>query len=330
MKHALILLALTGSIFSLSAQPVKKYVLIEHFTNSRCSICASRNPAFYNTITPYAADIHHVSIHPPVPYTNCVFYQANTTENSAWADIYDIQGTPRVALNGTLVAPGNPLLPASTLQANLNQTSPLYVKVTESGAGASRTATVELRSAANIPSGTYKVYVAVLEKLINQTTPNGETVHRDVFRKMLTSVNGDAYTPAATGASVVLNYNYNVPNTWNSNEVYVVAFVKNTQTGEVLNSGTRFDPIVSSTGQPADIQSIALFPNPATETSSALLPDDEAIQTEVFSFNGAVLYRNTSENNALVNIPVAALPKGIYLVRITGKKAVYSGKLLRN
>jgi hypothetical protein len=330
MKKTILLFVFLTQVCINWAQPVKKYVLIEHFTNSRCSICASRNPAFYNTIGQYSTDIHHISVHPSVPYANCVFYQANTTENNAWAALYGIQGTPVIAMNGQLLGSSNPLLPLATLQNYLNQTSPLYVKVTEGGTGTSRTAEIELRTVGAVPSGNYEVVVAVLEKTINQTTPNGESVHRDVFRKALTTVAGDAVTLPANGQSITLNYNYTVANNWNANEVYILAFVRNATTGEVLNSGTRFDPILSSAGEPLPTRSVVLFPNPANEYATAVLEQDEAKLTELFTLSGQRIRSDVQKDGAQVQINTAALAPGIYLVRITGKKGVYTGKFFKD
>ena len=104
MKNVSAFIFFTLVSLALSAQTsVKKYVLLEHFTNSKCSVCASKNPAFFTLIDQYPNDVHHVSIHPSTPYSTCVFYQSNTTENEARADFYNIPGTPRVAVNGTLL-----------------------------------------------------------------------------------------------------------------------------------------------------------------------------------------------------------------------------------
>ena len=88
---SLLLCLFLASLLSAQAS-TKKYLLIEHFTNSNCPPCASRNPAFYSLITQaqYADDVHHISYHPSVPYNTCVFYLANKVENNARAAVYGI------------------------------------------------------------------------------------------------------------------------------------------------------------------------------------------------------------------------------------------------
>ena len=327
-KLTFLLPALFATLLANAQSPVKRYVTIEHFTNSRCSICASKNPAFYNTIDDYPNDIHHISIHPSVPYNTCVFYLANTAENNALTAIYGISGTPRVALNGVLAAPSSQLLPLATLQAQLNQTSPLLVQVNET-TGNSRTATIRLRTQAAIPGGTYKLYAAIVEKTINQVTPNGEGVHHDVFRKMLTPMNGVDYTPAALGQEVTFSYNYDIANNWNASEIYVLAYVRNTATGETLNSGTRFDPIILSAAE-AKPSSIQLTPNPTNGVAFANIGDDVAQCIEVFDSAGRRVTAGFEHaNSGQVAIQLDGLARGFYIVLIRGEKARYVAKVVK-
>jgi hypothetical protein len=330
-KHSslLLFLFLGASIFAQSG--AKKYVLIEHFTNSRCSVCASKNPAFYSLIgqAQYADDVHHISVHPMFPYPQCVFYQANTTENSAWVGLYPgVQGTPSIAINGTLQNPSTPILTEAKLQTYLNQNSPLALQVTESGPNNARMANIKAKALGEIPTGNYKLFVAIAEKTINMQTPNNETVHHDVFRKMLTAVSGDAFSAPANGETLEFNFEYSIPNGWNANEIYVLAFVKEVDTKQVLNSGTRFDPVLSGTGEAAP-ENVRISPNPVAGFAWVELSDDVAQSVEVFASNGqrvSVSFEN--QGNAL-SIPTTSLAPGIYFVKIAGEQRVYTGKFVK-
>lgn len=332
MKKLLILLPLFLSTVALFAQSsAKKYVLLEHFTNSKCSICASKNPAFYSLIgqAQYAPDIHHISIHPPVPYNTCVFYLANTPENVAWANIYGIQGTPRVAVNGNLLPASSQLLRLDTLNKYLGQTSPLYLKVTETGSGSARTAQIEARALSQIPAGHYKLFVAVAEKTINLTTPNGEAVHHDVFRDMLTPVDGQEFIAPAPGQSITSTFNYTLGSGWNASEVYVLAFVKEVDTKQVLNSGTKFDAALSDATEPV-MNQLHFSPNPASDAAWVEIADDNAIRTEVYALNGTRVYWSDAQADGPFTIPTGHFVPGIYVVKITGEKGIYTGKLIKD
>jgi len=330
-KLLFLLIALFFVSFSEAQVTAKKYLLIEHFTNSNCSTCASRNPALFNLIgqAQYADDVHHVTVHPMFPFQNCVFYQANKPENAAWTALYPIQGTPTLVLNGATQSPSNPLLSVSKLQTYLNQTSPLHVKVTETGPNAARMVTVTTKALDEIPAGDYKIFVAILEKTVNQTTGNGESVHRNVFRKMLTAVSGDDFTVPAAGQLATFNYEYSILGTWNPDEVYVLAFVKDVTTKQVLNSGTRFDPVLSSTQDLAPMQ-VQITPNPVSDFAWIDLADDVPQQLEVFASNGQRVISDFESQDRGVLIATNRLSPGIYYVRISGEKGVYVGKFVKS
>ena len=332
MKKLLLFLINILIFNALIAQsPAKKYVLLEHFTNSHCPICKMKNPDFYNLINQaqYADDVHHIAYHPPIPYNDCVFYLANKPENNARTAIYGIQGTPQVALNGTLAnSPNGLLLPESILVAKLNQTSPVSMQVQESGTGTERVATIGVRTVGAVPLG-YKLYVALVEKTVNQATPNGETVHYNVFRKMLPDVNGLTYTAAAFGETVSFTVNYTINPNWNADEMYVVAFLQNPTNNDVLNSGTKFDPFVLAAGEAARPEQVRISPNPVSDQAFAEINDDQAERVEVFAGNGQRVALTFSSERNTVSIPMAGLAPGVYFLKITGKKGVYTGKLVK-
>lgn len=315
-------------VWSLSAQnSAPKYVMIEHFTNSRCSICASKNPAFYSLIDQYPSDVHHLAIHPAFPYVNCIFHQYNTIDNNARTAFYpQVNGTPTVVLNGQVNTAGGPLLSQTKLLSYIGQTSPIWVEVTEAG-NIERIVTVKVHTLGAVPAGTYKIFGAVAEKLITLTTPNGETKHHDVFRRMLPDNNGIAFTPAPVGQFAIFEFDYSLSGL-NAAETYALIFVQNMDTKEILNSGTKFDPDVSATQDIVDTQSARLAPNPATDQTEILLDTDEINRLEVLDMNGKMLL--SQDHPASKTIATSTFSPGLYMVKITGEKAVYTARLLKN
>ncbi|MFN4079398.1 MAG: Omp28-related outer membrane protein [Saprospiraceae bacterium] len=328
MKKFLFPLLFIAFAGQLTAQgPFKRYVMIEHFTNSNCGICASRNPAFFNTINAQSNQVHHLAVHPAVPYPQCVFYQANTTENNALAANYNIAGTPRVALNGALLPAGNPLLPLASFNAALGQSSPLHVRVLETS-GMSRTVTVELSVQAPVPAGNYRLFVAVAEKTINQLTPNGESVHRNVFRQMLNTVNGQAVN-LSPGQVYTFSFSYNIASNWNANEIYALAWVRNMDNKEILNSGASFDETIGVFDPPA-ARPLQIFPNPAKASVWLQLPVGDPIRSvQIFDLSGRMVgLHRLDRPTELLEIRLDDLATGLYLARAWGDGAVYTGKIL--
>ena len=248
MKTAFVFLSFV--IFSLEAfgqNQVHRYATVEHFTNTFCGTCASRNPAMYATLANNEGDYHHIAFHPPYPYNQCTFYLHNTSENLGRAQFYNIFGSPTIRVQGTYQNSANPLLSQTVFDSYAGQTSPIRVKVQEIITGTHVNATVIVKSFSTVPTGTYTLYVAVAEREIQFNAPNGETLHHDVMRKMAPDINGTAFTPAAAGSEVSFNFSVLVDAAWNLSEIFTLAWVQNDATKEVLNSGNRFDIIADMT-----------------------------------------------------------------------------------
>jgi hypothetical protein len=240
MKKSITLILLFIQMTFIMGQ-APKYVLLEHFTNTNCGICGSVNPAFFQNIDINSnAKVHHLSIHSSIPYVSCVFYQANKAEQDARATFYGIPGTPRVSVNGTNGTSASNIS-STTIDNNFcSNCSPLEVKVSETS-GTNRSVSIQLKSVGAPPSGSHRVYVALVEKKVNYDAPNSEKLHYNVFRRFLTAQSGDAVTLPTQGNSENLNFNYTVDATWEAAETYAVVWVQTDGTNAVVNSGTRFD-----------------------------------------------------------------------------------------
>lgn len=327
MQHAFTVLIISLLSFHLSAQQgAKRYILLEHFTNTRCPICANANPGFYNTIAGFEGDIHHIAYHPPIPYSNCLFYQANTVENSARASYYSIFGTPRVLFNGSSGTSAGQVS-ASMLEGRVGQSSPLAIQVRESGF-ANRQVEVEVFSIGAPPSGDLRLFVAVVEKEIQYNAPNGETLHHDVFRDMLTDIGGDPFSPAAAGGSATASFDFAVQSGWQENQVYVLAFVQDFSTKEVFNSGTRFDPVINST-QEAWVEPMRLYPNPALEEAVVEFSEPATGMLYVRNGFGQTVLTEKAAGQRSVRVDVQGLPAGAYWLSFEGEKGRWARPLFK-
>jgi hypothetical protein len=316
------LLALISTPIYIGAQNVPKYVLLEHFTNSRCGVCAANNPAFYTRVgSLFGANAHHIAIHSNVPYSTCLFYQGNTTEQDARATFYGLAGTPSVSINGgALQSVSN--VSVGVLQGEAAKRSPIGIQVTESLSGNNVIATIQVKTFGTVPAGTYKLYAAQVLKRVNQATPNGESIHYDVFRKWMMN-NGVPFTPASVGSSVTMSYTYPNETIWGSNDNYLVVFVQNTATKEVLNSGNKFDEALPSpTSETANLnQKILLYPNPAKEDITLDFTDLNAISFAVLNAQGQII-DNQLITSATKKLSLTNYAKGIYWIRVQTSEGI--------
>lgn len=326
-KVNLLALLLLMANFALSQTNAKRYIMLEHFTNTRCSVCASQNPGFFSTIANFDDDVHHIAYHPPYPYNSCLFYQANTAQNSARATFYSIPGTPRVLRNGANSSTAGQVTSA-ILQGLQGQTSPIGFTVSETS-GASRTATIRVHTFGDAPTGNLRLFVAVTEREIPYASPNGETLHHNVFRKMLTNISGDAFTPAASGSTTTLTFNYTIEGTWDADEIYVLAFVQNVDTKEVLNSGTRFDPVVTSTGEANLTPDFKIFPNPASGLTNIQFHEPINGVLSLLDARGAVLWNSRVDQVQNTTADLSAFAPGVYILRVQSDRGINQQRIVR-
>ncbi len=219
----------------------RQYALFEHFTQASCGPCADQNPAFKNGILDQnRGNIHHISYHTSWPGTDPM-NAANPTPVQSRVDYYNVGGVPSMYMNGE--DKGGPAGVSQSDVNNLNaQISPIGIIVTETG-DTERVVSIEIKTTGDI-SGDYTLQTAVVERMVSYNSPpgnNGEKDFPNVFRETLTG-SGESFTLAPNGESVTYTYSYNLEDSWQADEIYVIAFVQDNATKEVINSGSSDDP----------------------------------------------------------------------------------------
>jgi hypothetical protein len=329
-KYALIFLLLFLPVWMIG-QNVQKYALVEHFTNTYCSICASKNPAFNALLNANPEGVHHISWHPSVPYPACLLYQANPTENNSRKTYYNVLGTPKLFINGQSIPGSTPLLNQSTLDSYTSQSSPLEVIVEEATISPPFGTAITLKSHAAPPTGDIRLFVSLVEKYLYFAGPNGETDHHNVFRKYLTPVDGTSVTLPAAGTEMTYSFPFDLDPSWNAAEMYVLAFVQDYSSKEVINSGTRFDPAIS-TGISNDLAAsgIRIFPNPASESLFLDLNEAKEIprQIRLLDLKGTVVFSVRPSALETLRISVQNLPAGIYLFEVESGERILREKIV--
>jgi hypothetical protein len=314
-------------VISTAFAQAKRYALLEHFTNTLCSTCASQNPGMFATISVETnPDLHHISYHWQVPYANCIYYQENPTPQTERAAYYNIPGSPRVTLNGAAHA-GTSYVTPPIIQTAAT-TSPISVKVSETlgTTGGARTVTIKIKSVGVIPTGNHKLYVAVVEKKTNYVSPNGEREHFNVFRKFLTNNSGNDITLTANEQSIFFNY---VPDLGTSAQLYVVAWVQNTTSKEVLNSGTRFDGVTATNDLSVDTQ-ITVSPNPTTAKTLIRFDKLTPQYLTVYNSMGSILMTEKMTNSTSYELNLSDFSTGVYIVKIKTAEGIGVKKIIKS
>lgn len=314
------------SSLSLDAQTLPlRYATLELFTNTPCPICGSQNPGLFSRLANYEGQYHLISFYPGKPYSSCIFYQANIPENTARYQFYTghIFGTPTVALNGIDFKSSSGVT-NSVLNSLTGGTSWLYVDVTETE-GPSRTVNITLQDVVGGSVSTGRLFAVIVEKQVMYNAPNGETIHRNVFRKFLTPAAGDEID--LTSGSANRTYQYEVDGNWNAQETYVIAWLSNPSTNEIYNSGTRYDPdFVSSVATATSALPLTIYPNPASSQVFISVPEgNPGGPLYLLDQQGRVVRTISTIPEGLVIVPLTDLSSGRYVVYWPSGLRTYSG-----
>ncbi len=262
MKY-LILTWLLAISFLTSAQE-KNFVLVEHFTNTPCPICANNNPKIYRVIDRNIDRVHHISIHTSTPYPSCVLHNFNAADNGARQEYYDVISTPRVYINGKVSSASQEAIFEADLQEAMNVPRPLDIQVEEIGDGTNRQVKVAIRTNVSTEPSNHRLFVAVVERVVEYNAPNGEHLHRDVLRDFVTEPSGDPLTLPEAGQTSNLDFDITIPGGVAIDEAYILVYVQDLDTREILGSAVKGE---ATSGQVDLSQQLGMqiYPNPATD-----------------------------------------------------------------
>ncbi len=251
-------------VVNIHAQPVTQTVVAEHFTNTYCSICASRNPGLYANYANFP-QVLHVAYHPSAPYAACPLNQHNKTENDARTNFYGLYGaTPKLVIQAKEVT--GSFTNASVFQNELGNTTAfdMTAKLTEvSGNKIEIRVVVRKKDASALTSLT--LYVPLVEDTVFFAANNGESKHHDVFRKSFWGANPFAITaPVNIGDSTVHTQQIAINGVWNKGRVYAIAILQDNSKNHVQAAKSNKLAYPASIRH-QNISPVFITPNPATD-----------------------------------------------------------------
>lgn len=223
-------------------------VLVEEATNTSCGPCAAQNPSFQKWVKDNFNDVIPVIYHAWWPGSNDPFYLEDPTMNRGRIQYYGIdqEGVPSVRVNGKKASPssgwyagaaGDINALTNELNTYRNTSSPITLVVAEQRSGAQSNVSVTVQTTQALTGK--KLRVAVIEYFVSYDQPpgtNGEKEFLWVARKMLPDYSGTTINISA-GSEQTFNFSYTIKTNWNTNNIYIVAWVQDDQTKEVLQAG---------------------------------------------------------------------------------------------
>ncbi len=316
MKKTLFFLA--SLLPALAYGQVPRKVIVEHFTNTHCSVCASRNPGFYNNLWHYP-QVLHIAYHPSAPYVACPLSQHNKPEADARTNFYGVYGsTPRLVIQGAVIDGGANYSDSTLITSELGLTS-AFELTTElmASSAANGTVRVVVRKVAASGLTALNLYAVIAEDTLFFTAANGETKHYDVFRKAVWDDAPMSITvPVSVGDSVVYTQNISLHSAWNIGRIYALAILQDA-TKQVIQAG-RSEHLPATLSVTDVTRSITVYPVPAT----GVLHIDGVgkAKYQITDLQGSVLGNGTASGS----VNVSALSTGMYLLRLQDDESAYT------
>jgi hypothetical protein len=331
----LLILATIAALSTKTYSQIAKKVIVEHFTNTKCSVCASKNPGFYTNLNNQTGVIH-LSVHPSSPYSSCVLSQHNPTENDGRTNFYSIYGsTPRLVIQGVVISGSANYNLASMFTPYLNQTTPASIKITQSKYdNDSIRSLVVIKTEATHSLGTLKLFVALAEDTVTYTGSNGEPKHFDVFRKSLTGITGINVTlPTQVGDSVVYTNSSPSNLAWNFSRIYTLAILQDATTKAVIQSESVYAKSNNiNTGLSNSIFTQSQIAVNAYEKDIYIYNHSkyENLIFTIYDLTGREILKKELQNHS-DHIPSIGLSAGLYIYSIKSKEVyIKTGKLFLN
>jgi hypothetical protein len=219
---------------------------LEDYTGVRCNNCPAAGEIALNIQKQYGHSVVVLGVHSGFLSMPIGGYpDFTTTEGSAWYNFFGFDsnpiGTVNRKLNGGVYAfPSTEWTDAvaSTLQEEATVAMASNVEYDE----ASRNLKVDVISKALVElPDTYSLVVCIMEDSIvgKQLLPSGNDdnfVHRHVFRESINGTWGEDINTAVIAAEEEVNKSYSITlnEAYNADQCYVIAYVANSDTKEVL------------------------------------------------------------------------------------------------
>ncbi|MGE5480427.1 MAG: Omp28-related outer membrane protein [Chloroflexota bacterium] len=246
------------SLTAVSAFAVPRNVVLEEFTNSSCGPCAAQNPTYQKFIFDRYSNVIPIMYHSSFPGVNDVMYQFDKPMNQTRTNYYAVDGVPSVRVNGEMQPSTNP---QQVYAGSPMDTVAIWKKVATEivaetpitiGVNATIDENYKMTITGNVSStealsGKYLRVVLVegyhYYKLSGGT--NGEEDFFFVARKMFPDASGTSVTVAANG-SQEFNFTYDIPEELYHKTLYVVAFVQDDASKQILQAARSSAPLVQN------------------------------------------------------------------------------------
>lgn len=320
-----LILFFLSALTTLSAQ-VEKKVVVEHFTNTRCSICANRNPDFFTNLDNHP-DVLHIAIHPSSPYSNCFLNNNNPEENDARTNYYGIYGsTPKLVIQGENIPANADYGDAEIFAPYLGQESPIEMNVTKRTDDMSFYADLTASVVTGENLGELNIFIALVEDTVFYDAPNGEELHFNVFRKRMGGSAGIINLPLLTSG---VTFSTQIQDGWDVNRLNAIIIIQDPETKEVIQASktTEFTFPPSTAVSDIELKNVKISPNPVQNQLNISLESNTETEVRLIDLTGRTISTAIFQNETQIN--TSELAKGIYFVELKNEEGRLTQKIVK-
>lgn len=327
MKKTLLAVVLILTVLISNAQTTRN-IIVEHFTNTNCGICANKNPVIYNLLSSYP-DVLHIAYHPSSPYASCALSMQNPIENDARTNYYGIYGgTPRVVVQGKVIPNATPTLNATSLDSLVGVYVPFELKINARYISSdSVEITSVIKTTATNSFANLNYLIALTEDTVFYTGFNGEAQHYDVFHSAINGNNGLLINPASVNDSLVLVTKIKLTSTWNSNLISFIGMLQESTDKRILQAVKQSE--IQQQDIPSGITSfvnnnLTIYPNPASDNVT-IKSDEEIHFVQCYNSIGQLAFSFIGNKKSF---SVKDLNSGNYFLLIQSKSGTIKRRII--
>jgi hypothetical protein len=308
-----------------------KMALIEHFTNTSDEASLSADTQLDALANSYPLDIIDIQYHTSFPGID-PFNQQNMVDPRTRASLYQVSTVPVSILNGGTNSKFWFNYAEDPLDTNLIKIQSLMdpkfsLDLQTTRAENSLYIAVNLKPLEKIADSQVTLHIAIIERIVSGITGlNGDTLFESVLKTMLADTSFTNDWDPASGETKTITRNWNFKNTYNADELRVIAFVQDENTREIYQSAIdQYDLHTGTDGddniyRSAESAVFIVFPNPAYDNVYIMF--DEALEkkakADLFDINGKlIMTKELFPGNKLYEASMGDCPEGFYFLRIT-------------
>lgn len=248
----------------------ERTVLLEEFTSATCKPCTTATQVINKVIREKQGRVVSIRYHMNIPLDGDIWYEANKPHNTGRAKYYGEFGLPygRVdgAINASVTSEGDVF---DKVEDQMGQQSPIKLEVTQTRDGNQFNIAVKATAGSQGLANGYKIHVVAVEAHIHDERFQGgkwnnEKDFEDVMRTLVTGTDGQEFTVDAD-AQKTLNFNYQLGEGWQPEQMYTVVFVQNDFNLQIAQAGYSPKP-VSGVEWSTEVEGYTLrsnYPNPS-------------------------------------------------------------------